>query len=389
MMRVLVLGDAENIWVKRFVKNVLIEMRCDVYLQDYYPKEQDADYYGGAVISSYKTVLEIPGLLKRIPKLNSFLNITRTAFVGRFGQGFDVIHIHFIDPYSILLALSLKKKGTKIIASFWGSDLLRANSQTLELLKRLLGRLDVITIQPTQTMIDGFFSAFGDAFRSKLRYRSFLGGGSCFDALDGRESKARSKCVFGIKETDCVISIGYNASSAQNHLEVIEAIKGVPRVDLESVVFMFQMSYPQGANDYVVQVKRAMEELPCSSIFVEGRLDDADVAHLRLASDIFIHAQSTDAASASVEEFMRAEALVLSPEWINYQELKNIGVVFVEYRFFSDITIALTNILEGKMNIDCTGNKRLLVEKNKGEGEVRKWMETYQDMQTGVDDNEI
>lgn len=156
---------------------------------------------------------------------------------------FDIIHVHLVNMAALRLAISLKNKATRLIISYWGSDLFRKTDKLLKKQTKYLDKADVITLS-TKEMVLKFKSVFGDYFDKKIR--SVLFGVSGFEHICKVKKEynvAECKNMMGMDKNSIAVAVGYNRSPFQQHDKVLERIANLPNEIQEQIQIILQMGY--------------------------------------------------------------------------------------------------------------------------------------------------
>lgn len=95
-------------------------------------------------------------------------------------------------------------------------------------------------------------------------------------------------------------------------------------------------------------------------VIVDQMLPLESIGKLRVATDIFVHAQTTDALSGTIRECIFSEAILINPIWIRYQEYEKLGVDYIEYEQFDLLPEIIDDYLDGKYHIDTKRNAKLV-----------------------------
>lgn len=306
----------------RFVCNLKIE-NPDVEM--HYLTEKDKDKIPEDIIHNVDEVIHFNvsngeggyyGIYKKIVSLKKqFKKLSNN-------HKFDIIDIHFPHYYMAAAMPCLRKMSKNIVVTPWGSDILRVDGFRAKILFRgVLAKCDYIT-----TAIDG---NVGKRILENLpnSHKKFY-----FQAWG---SETIDYIVHHIKETNTtaakerfglagkyVITCGYNAFRAQNHDKIIDAIAGKRSQLPENLKLLIPVSY--GAYDkdkYIAELKKKCQEAHVDALFVEEYMTVADVFLLRMATDIFVHAQNTDAGCASLQEYVLCDKKIVHGSWIRYPKL--------------------------------------------------------------------
>lgn len=316
--------------------------------------------------------------INKIPKVRGFYSIFKSSKLLKSVGVFDVIHVHLVNMAALRLAISLKNKATRLIISYWGSDLFRKTDKLLKKQTKYLDKADVITLS-TKEMVLKFKSVFGDYFDKKIR--SVLFGVSGFEHICKVKKEynvAECKNMMGMDKNSIAVAVGYNRSPFQQHDKVLERIANLPNEIQEQIQIILQMGYGTREEAYFNHLEEIIKKLKCKIITLDKFLSDDDVAILRNAVDIYINAQKTDAFSASVQEYLYACKIVLNPIWIKYHELQDNDIYDIKYKTFDELEQLLLQIIT---EIETYKNNYLKNEKiynlSSWQASKKKWLECY------------
>jgi len=144
----------------------------------------------------------------------------------------------------------------------------------------------------------------------------------------------------------------------------------------KDVCFVLPMTYGNIEDGYIDSIKVLLNKIGCEYQLITNFLSDIDVAKLRLATDVFIHAQTTDAFSASVLEYLFAGAVVINPKWISYEELRDLGIEYIEYSNFDELPEIIEQLLDSEINV--FESNRIKLESLSSWASVKeKWLALY------------
>jgi hypothetical protein len=218
---------------------------------------------------------------------------------------------------------SLRKMSRYIVVSPWGSDVLRRDKLQLKRLSKLYKDADYVTSFTDSIVGKKILQEFkidpkkmiGNAFGSDLV--DFINHHK--DTITVEESKKR----FGL-EGRYVITCGYNMYESQRHLSIVSAIDNVKSSLPDNLTLLFPMTYgnKDALSGYVESVKEECKKRNLSAVFVTDYLEMEDLFKLRMATDMFVHVQTTDASSGSVKEYILCDKKIVHGSWIKYEELE-------------------------------------------------------------------
>ena len=103
------------------------------------------------------------------------------------------------------------------------------------------------------------------------------------------------------------------------------------------------MTYCKEDMQYIDKVKATLSSSNLNYIIFDSYMSEIHVAKLRLISDIFVNAQTTDAFCNTVKEFFYLEKVIFNPIWLNYPEFKEWDLKTISYLDFSEIPTTLLN----------------------------------------------
>lgn len=367
-MRLLIIGDANSIWVKEYCNKIIIPSGMETCICSH-ANERFADFYLENGIDVHVEELKKKNFLYRIIQ---FLN--ELSYIRR--QNADYLQVHYCSRYNLRLGFFSKGKR---IATFWGSDILRVRRRDILELAIYLTRFNKIIL-----LTENMQKKFSEIWLLKCHLKKL----EVFDfgvtnleeikraANDNYRTTSRER--FGIPRDKYVISIGYNKSEAQQHDKVVKAVANISDKTKNKLFLLFHMSYGNCSSEYYQNLINLLEKVGIEYKIIEKYLTGEDLAYIRLATDMYINAQKTDALAATLHEYFFAEKIVLNPSWIEYKELDDLGVFYLKYRDFNDIPLLIEQCFK-------TRNDRYFVERNKNviwnnyswDSRKKDWLKVY------------
>lgn len=351
MKRMLMLADADGFWTMRLLKYLILPEGYEVVL---FPIWGDGGKYTAFYQENGVTVYHDPHtlpLIRAIPRVRMWARIALNARdLARLGP-FDVVHNNYLSQRDLALGSRLARRfHARFVASFWGSDLMRASAGALRQMKPYLQQAHALTIH-NQLNLSLIQRAFGEEIAQKTHLLYFgQTGYADIDAARERYSRAQCRARFGIPEDAFVICVGYSASSAQQQLMAIQALDVLPPKMLERVTVVLQQTYGEDDPAYVARTREAAGRLPCQTVVLTRFLGAEESAMLRLSADVFVLAIRTDAFSASMQEYLYAGACVLKGSWLVYPQLESMGITLPSFGDQAELTALLSLCLEGKLH---------------------------------------
>lgn len=238
---------------------------------------------------------------------------------------FDVVNIHFPTRH-IKFAMPFLKLMTKnIVISPWGSDVLRVEDEkSINDLRKIYSQARFVTTgKNTNTGRCAIekFKVDPDKFVE-------LGwGGEFFDYIKDNPNHVTTedaKKSFGL-DGRYVITCGYNGQLEQRREEIVDAIYSVKNQLPNNLTLLFPYNYLKiPVNDANMEtVMNKCASLGLEAVVVEQYLDMKGLLELRMATDIFVHVQTTDAGARSVMEYVLCNKKVVHGAWIKYAYLED------------------------------------------------------------------
>lgn len=242
---------------------------------------------------------------------------------------FDIVNIHFPKRHLAFAYKYLRLMSSKMVVSPWGSDILRQPQNALDELRDLYQHADYITTSTKNPLGQKIQKEF------KIEDERFVGGIIGSDIVDyavkygDTISQEDAKSRFGLSGK-YVITCGYNRKVPQRHKVIVEAIYQVRNQLPENLTLLFPMTYanPKTDYDYVQEIKQFCQDKQLSAVFVTDYLSVEDVYKLRKSTDMFVHIQTTDAFSGSVQEYILCDKKIVHGSWIKYGELEQYKPLF-------------------------------------------------------------
>lgn len=372
-MKLLIIGNADSIWIKNYIEHVLLGQGYNIYVT-LRRKSSFLEFYNLNKVNVIGMKRIIP-LINRIPYAQAAINFIY-IYLRLYRERFNVIHIHYMGLDNIALFKLLKRNAEISVGSFHGSDLYRASERCHRKTEKSFNYLDYITLS-TKRMHKKFFQVYTNNYDSKIRKTLFgISGFNDISLLTETVTKTDCKKLFNINDSKTVISIGYNATRAQQHEKVLKSLISVSKEIWKDVCFVLPMTYGNEDNDYIKSIRALLDKLGCEYQLITNFLSDIDIAKLRIATDIFIHAQTTDAFAASVQEYLYSGAIVINPKWILYEELCDLGIEYIEYSEFDELPGIIEQLLDSELKI-CESNREKLESLTSWASVKDNWLALY------------
>ena len=351
-MNILLLGYSDSVFTRDFCLHVLGKENINTVILTPTPTKQ----YGQDYIGNHVKEIEWPdffrkGIRKNLGALPSIIKEWRNleAKIG-LGNRIDALHVHYVEPLHLVYFFPFWRRAKKRVLTFWGSDLLHASKLKLWLFPFFLKHATSIVLM-IQSQCDYFQEVFGHKYDDKIHIIDF--GNSLLNVIDDvMQNYTADECKrhFDLPLDKLIVHVGYNASRAQQHKEVLENIVLLSRDILQKMKFVFHISYGFGHDfdAYKQQLTQIMDVAQMDYAFIDTYLQGEELAMLRRTCDLFVYGQKTDARSASPLEYIYAGAEFVCPRWLagNYEMLDQAGIRYYSYNDFGELDKAIQLCLE-------------------------------------------
>lgn len=291
-----------------------------------------------------------PSIVYKLPFLGGVIrrSIDLKRAVRKIKGKYDLVNVHYVTLDAYFLWTELVKKSKTIMLSPWGSDVYRFRKSFFKKIKSVYDRCNYVSapkIKFREDIIETF-SVDGQ----KIVNLGF--GSSVIDniLLHKEVSREEAKDKLQLKN-NFVITCGYNASNLQNHIQIINAIDQI-RNQLDKNLFLILPMTYGGTKEYIQQVESYLSERKIPHRILKDFLSDDKMVYLRKCSDVFIHAQPTDAFSGSVQEYLLTDTKVINGKWTRYPDFEKFGIPYFLFNSFEELA---------KVIVDANHQKESLV----------------------------
>ena len=148
--------------------------------------------------------------------------------------------------------------------------------------------------------------------------------------LKGNSTRELMSYELGIPVSNYNICCGYNAQRAQRHKEMLQALADNREYLPSGYQILIPLTYGEGKQQLFGELKKLSEGLSLNTVFFTDYMTADQVAYLRLVTDLFIHVQTTDAANASLQEFLLAGSACINGKWLSYPYLESDGIPYYQ-----------------------------------------------------------
>jgi len=341
--KILILGNANSPFVIHFAK-WLLRKRPDFKIDILNTSDIIPNKDSGLTINQIfpKNHFKNPTKLTGLKSLYYF----RKKIASIENKEYDIIILHYINPWYAVFGKLLKSKTKKLIPVFWGSDLNRISKNKKNRLKKLFKYSNQIILGSPFLLkkISNELPEF------KEQYNMCYFGSEPIESIKRfiDNNNINFKSYFGISDDKISIALGYNGGRAQQHILMIENIKKSKNLleYKDRIHFVFSLTYGL-TSDYKKEIISKLNNFPYTYTILTEFMDETKTAKLRLSTDIFVNLQVTDSFNGTLRESFYANNIIINGKWLPYKILKDYGLYFIE--------IADINELDKKI-IYCISN---------------------------------
>lgn len=373
-MKILIVGKFTDNHIRRLVSHLKAIDKTDqlsIDIFDIFFQSKDSNTLYNKV---YVTKHFFPHFLYRVKILCSLLNLLDVylSFLPILKKRYDLVNVHSWNRYSFFLNPLYRMISNKIMISPWGSDVYRIGAFDKIMAKFCYRQADYISVLPIKFRDD--IAKIFNVSNNKFVNLGF--GSDTIDAINIQKnlSKEEAKFKLGL-EKSYVITCGYNASSSQNHIKILDAIDEVRSQLPNNICLVFPFTYG-GTEQYKVEIEQRLQSIGIKYIIYTDYLTLDELVALRKSSDIFIHMQRSDAYSASVQEYLLCDVAVINASWLEYPTLEIFGKPYKKIDTFEQLPDSLIEILLGQYPV-VPAELKLAISNNGWNEKAKDWMKFY------------
>lgn len=348
MKRILLIGDPDSVWVKRYVENALHPAGWQTVIYPIYGwKGGYREDYARMDVTVYKDQHRLP-IIGRIPKVRMWARVyANAASLKKLGP-FDAVHCHYLSVVDMALGhVMAKQQNAPLVATFWGSDLLRTEEATLRRMTKAIRACRRVSVF-NQEHVERIRQLYGEETADKTTVLDF---GEvvfpCIDKVEAAGGREAAKAHFGIPADRLTVCVGSSASKAQQQLPALHALAQLDEAALRRVTLILQHTYAHDDPDNEQKVQAFAKAMPCQTLILTDFLNDMESAYLRCAADVYLHPITTDAFSTSMKEYLYAGARVAYGGWLTYPTLSELSLPVRQFADFDALPGLLQDALAG------------------------------------------
>ncbi len=359
MVRVLIVGNANDSHNKRFLRQLNKSDYLDIHIFSYVDMNDVADIENKLFVKrkifphSFYKIPKISLLFETIDIFFTLQSIKRQNY-------YDVISINYMWICLVPSRNILRKMCNKLMITPFGSDVYRISKYEQYQYCKVYKKADYVV-----SSIEQFKRDLQKKFNIPInKFVNLRFGSDIIDfILTDNSTKEIAKQYFNIKDY-YVISCGYNGSVQQNHDKIITEILKIKNKLPYNYILLFQMTYPKSNNIYIDKIEGTLKKYNIKYLILSDYLSDIEVVKLRKATDLFIHIQDTDAYSGSVQEYLLSGAKVINAAWLNYPDLEIDGYPYYIVNKFEDLSDVILFSIKDNSELLTKRVKNIIKEKS-------------------------
>lgn len=282
-----------------------------------------------------------PKFLKGI-FLRVYRKLKRKRILRKYIKETDIIDIQWCGHYYAEYIDYIFKLNEKIIATPFGSDVLRSSDAERKIQKQIFDKSKLIVLGKNWQNV--FLNYFPHT-ASKLRFAQF--GSARFDRiieLYSEPFKLALRAKYSIPGDKICVTFGYSASPVQQHLVFLDSIEKDKTKIASKVVLLFPLTYGiSKESDYYKTLIAKIKNSGFDYLLFEKRLSDDELCETRILSDIMVNIQTTDSQASSIKEAFAARNVVMVGDWLPYEFYLDNGVDVIQsdLESFADNFVAI------------------------------------------------
>lgn len=311
MKKVLMIGYCNKFFRKEFASNIGDE-NCVFDILSLEAPEKESEKFYNKIFSCDN---------KFSGKIHTVLVYIKMLIILLFLKKYDAIHIHSVKKIESVYARLLRKKCKRLVCTIYGSDFYRINDFEKKKLSKLFENSDYITIETSKTISD-FNDFYNNAFSDKIvNIRFGIASLEEMQKLQRDDQHVRKlKINFEIPQNSFVITVGYNATKEQHHLDILDQLKKIENILPDNYYIVIPLGY--GDLNYGRRVAEYLKETGLKGICLFDFYTNDIIAQLRMISNIMIQLQDTDSLSSSMLEYLYADNIIVTGAWLPYKEIE-------------------------------------------------------------------
>jgi hypothetical protein len=299
-------------------------------------------------------------------------------FFNKNNIHYDVCNIHFMDVRYFFYKKKLFALADKLVISIYGSDFYKYKKFSF-FQKPFYQQAKRITFSNDSTL-EAFDTFYQKQFHDKLHLSRF--GISNVELIrkhfeDTRNSNL-SKSYFNFPLNKTIITIGYHSNPVTQQIEIIHEIIKINEDLKKNIFLVLPMTYG-GFVNYKEEVEKLLKTSGLHYIIITKFMDNEEIVHLRIASDIMIHLPLRDQLSATMLEYLYTGNYVITGQWLPYKILDKEGVYYKRIPSLGELSSVVEDYLNHIQSIKANliRNEKIILDFSSWDIIIKKWLAAY------------
>lgn len=316
------------------------------------------------------------GKLERIYK-----RLFRKHIIRKYIHKDQVVDIQWCGHYYSEYIEEIKRNSKKVLATLFGSDFYRSNSEEHQIQRKIFEVADSIVMGVNMT---ADFSNLFPGLEAKYRYAQYGSKrldliGEYADSVD----RISLRHKYNIPLEKIAITVGYNSKPIQQHLKFLEFLKNYDSSIKDSIFLIFPLTYGVEKSDpYLAELRSVIDSLGIEYLIFDKRLDDIEIMETKFISDVTVNLQTTDALSSSIKEAFASDDIVLVGDWLPYEVFEELGIFFFrrDLEHFSEATLDIIRNFS-TYKLQCEGNREKVMGFASWKHLIKQFIKNYEQEQ--------
>jgi len=291
---------------------------------------------------------------------------------------YDMVNMQVVHDYAVNVMKICQNNKVKTLLSPFGSEVIRISQKQKKHLRGAFDSATYVATKENSSFSDYLVKTYGV---DKSKFVSYGAGSETISSiikLKGKSSREQMSHELGIPVSDFNICCGYNAQKAQRHKEMLQALADNKEDLPAGYQVLIPLTYGDGKQRLFDELKKLSEELSLNTVFFTDYMSADRVAYLRLVTDLFIHVQTTDAANASLQEFLLAGATCINGKWLSYPYLESDGIPYYQCDDIAHLGSAVHNaLLKESLPSPLSNGTIKTIEESSIENVVESWKNLF------------
>lgn len=289
---------------------------------------------------------------------------------------YDLLSMQVVHDYAPKVVEIAHRNNVKVLLSPFGSEVLRINEKKKIKIKDAFDNADFVSTKDNSSFSGFLINTFGV---DKNKFVSYGAGSDTISAIirnKSNNSREKMSEAIGIPYSTYNICCGYNAQKEQQHSAILDALAQVRDLLPDDYQIIIPLTYGSAKEKLKESLSRQARNLNLNVVTLFDYMSTEEVSYLRLITNLFIHVQTTDAANASIQEFLLAGATCINGKWLSYPYLETKGMPYYVCDDLSTLPDTIRDVFnDNNKSIQIHSDILKEIESNSAECVSQKWLD--------------